>query len=225
MSSPPSPPQALAELPTGAPPNVLVVGAAGVGKSALIGAMSSQAAEHGLVLAAAEGLPSGRALEAYAKVARTPPPPPRPTRVSLVEGPCSCRSSARALAGAAGRDRVGGLAHPTAGRVRAAIRGADASGRGQPVALRGGGVQQDGRRPLSDTAAGWCARRPPRCSPRRAAPHAARAAHSARRAAPRTPRPVCLALIRARCWRSRAWRRAAVHRSQCGARHEPAAPL
>ena len=36
MSSPPSPPQALAELPTGAPPNVLVVGAAGVGKSALI---------------------------------------------------------------------------------------------------------------------------------------------------------------------------------------------
>ena len=94
MSSPPSPPQALAELPTGAPPNVLVVGAAGVGKSALIGAMSSQAAEHGLVLAAAEGLPSGRALEAYAKVARTPPPP-RPTRVSLVEGPCSCSSSAR----------------------------------------------------------------------------------------------------------------------------------
>lgn len=68
MSSAPSPPQALAELPTGAPPNVLVVGAAGVGKSALIGAMSSQAADHGLVLAAAEGLPSGRALEAYAKV-------------------------------------------------------------------------------------------------------------------------------------------------------------
>ena len=79
MSSPPSPPQALAELPTGAPPNVLVVGAAGVGKSALIGAMSSQAAEHGLVLAAAEGLPSGRALEAYAKVARMPSPaPPQP---------------------------------------------------------------------------------------------------------------------------------------------------
>ena len=79
MSSPPSPPQALAELPTGAPPNVLVVGAAGVGKSALIGAMSSQAAEHGLVLAAAEGLPSGRALEAYAKVARMPSPaPPHP---------------------------------------------------------------------------------------------------------------------------------------------------
>ena len=81
MSSPPSPPQALAELPTGAPPNVLVVGAAGVGKSALIGAMSSQAAEHGLVLAAAEGLPSGRALEAYAKVARTPSP-----RVCCVRG-------------------------------------------------------------------------------------------------------------------------------------------
>jgi hypothetical protein len=72
MSPAPSPPQALAELPTGAPPNVLVVGAAGVGKSALIGAMSSQAAERGLVLAAAEGLPSGRAVEAYAKVARTP---------------------------------------------------------------------------------------------------------------------------------------------------------
>ena len=72
MSPAPSPPQALAELPTGAPPNVLVVGAAGVGKSALIGAMSSQAEQHGLVLAAAEGLPSGRALEAYAKVARTP---------------------------------------------------------------------------------------------------------------------------------------------------------
>jgi len=68
MSPAPSPPQALAELPTGAPPNVLVVGAAGVGKSALIGAMSSQAEQHGLVLAAAEGLPSGRALEAYAKV-------------------------------------------------------------------------------------------------------------------------------------------------------------
>lgn len=68
MSPAPSPPQALAELPTGAPPNVLVVGAAGVGKSALIGAMSSQAAERGLVLAAAEGLPSGRAVEAYAKV-------------------------------------------------------------------------------------------------------------------------------------------------------------
>ena len=72
MAPAPSPPQALAELPTGAPPNVLVVGAAGVGKSALIGAMSSQAEQHGLVLAAAEGLPSGRALEAYAKVARTP---------------------------------------------------------------------------------------------------------------------------------------------------------
>jgi hypothetical protein len=72
MSPAPSPPQALAELPTGAPPNVLVVGATGVGKSALIGAMSSQAEQHGLVLAAAEGLPSGRALEAYAKVARTP---------------------------------------------------------------------------------------------------------------------------------------------------------
>jgi hypothetical protein len=68
MSPAPSPPQALAELPTGAPPNVLVVGATGVGKSALIGAMSSQAEQHGLVLAAAEGLPSGRALEAYAKV-------------------------------------------------------------------------------------------------------------------------------------------------------------
>ena len=66
-----------------------------------------------------------------------------------------------------------------------------------------------------------CAASISRC---RAAPNAAPRC-SARLAAPRTPRPVCLALIRARCWRSRAWRRAAVHRSQCGARHEPAAPL
>ena len=98
MSSPPSPPQALAELPTGAPPNVLVVGAAGVGKSALIGAMSSQAAEHGLVLAAAEGLPSGRALEAYAKVARVPPPaPPLPgvPRRAAVLMPQLCPRSRR----------------------------------------------------------------------------------------------------------------------------------
>ena len=236
MSSPPSPPQALAELPTGAPPNVLVVGAAGVGKSALIGAMSSQAAEHGLVLAAAEGLPSGRALEAYAKVARTPSPAPPHPGVPRVEGPCSCSSSARSLAGAAGRDRVGGLAHPTAGRIRAAIRGADASGRGQPVALRGGGVQQDGRRPLSDTAAGWCARRPPRCSPHRAAPHASprcsprraallrtprRAAHSARRAAhpaPRVPRthPRTLLALQSLATRSRSSQSVRSEARTCG---------
>eukprot|EP00964_Phaeocystis_antarctica_P120088 scaffold83841_cov69-Phaeocystis_antarctica.AAC.3 len=209
MAPAPSPPQALAELPTGAPPNVLVVGAAGVGKSALIGAMSSQAEQHGLVLAAAEGLPSGRALEAYAKVARTPSlASPHP---DVLRGRARAHAAALpALAGAARRDRVGGVAHPAAWCIRAAIRGADASRRGQPVAVRGGGVQQDGRRPLSDTAAGWCARRPPR------APHAA----------PRAPHAPCASRSsRACCWYHRAWRCAAVHRRECGARHEPASPL
>ena len=72
--------------------------------------------------------------------------------------------------------------------------------------------------PIPQLAGAPAARRPPRCSSRRAAP---RTPH----AAPRSPRPVCLALIRARCWRSRAGRRAAVHRSERGARHESAAPL
>lgn len=158
----PAPPQALAELPTGAPPNVLVVGAAGVGKSALIGAMGSQAEEHGLELAAAEGLPSGHALEAYAKVARTPALTHPAPSVSLVEELWHA-VALPALAGTARRGRLGGRTYPTSWRIRAAICGADASRRGQPVAVRGGGVQQDGRCPLPDALSGWCARGlPPR---------------------------------------------------------------
>ena len=54
------------------------------------------------------------------------------------------------------------------------------------------------------------------------APVARRALHTPRLA---LHTPVCLALIRACCWCHRAWRCAAVHRSECGARHEPASPL
>ena len=69
MSPAPAPPQPLPELPRcGGLPNVLVVGAGGVGKSTLIGWLNARAAESRLELAAAEGMPSGRALEAYAKV-------------------------------------------------------------------------------------------------------------------------------------------------------------
>jgi hypothetical protein len=68
MSPTPRPPPPLAALPAGALPNILVVGAPGVGKSTLISALRSSAKDHGLELAAAEGLPTGRALEAYAKV-------------------------------------------------------------------------------------------------------------------------------------------------------------
>ena len=223
MSSPPSPPQALAELPTGAPPNVLVVGAAGVGKSALIGAMSSQAAEHGLVLAAAEGLPSGRALEAYAKVARTPSPRPAPP---------GCPSS---------RGRAHAAALPALSQVRLGVIVWEAS-LTRPLAAY---VQQYAEQmqavvgnpslsvvvvcnktdvvpcPIPQLAGAPAARR----AARHAAPLPRRAAPRTPHAAPRPPRPVCLALTRARCWRSRAGRRAAVHRSQCGARHEPAPPL
>ena len=223
MSSPPSPPQALAELPTGAPPNVLVVGAAGVGKSALIGAMSSQAAEHGLVLAAAEGLPSGRALEAYAKVARMPSPaPPHPgvprREAVLMQQLCPLSQV-----------RLGvivweaSLTQPLAAYVQQYAEQMQAVV-GNPslsvvvVCNKTDVVPCPIPQLAGAPAAPAALLATPRRAPRRAAP---RTPH----AAPRTPRPVCLALIRARCWRSRAWRRAAVHRSQCGARHEPAAPL
>ena len=207
MSPAPSPPQALAELPTGAPPNVLVVGAAGVGKSALIGAMSSQAEQHGLVLAAAEGLPSGRALEAYAKVARTPSlAAPRPD----------------VLRGGAVLTQLCPLS-----QVRLGVIVWEAS-LTQPL---GAYVQQYveqmqavvGNPSLSVVVVCNKTDVVPCPIPQLAgAPAARRALHTPRFA---LHTPVCLALIRACCWCHRAWRCAAVHRSECGARHEPASPL